>query len=359
MSNNLDIVKVMVGDSGSGGEAGLVPAPASGDAAAGKFLKADGTFAVPSGGGGGLTEITETLETTSPNNTVNAESLQVTGGTTNTDLVLGPKGTGAFILGPPPDGSTPGGNKRGTYTIDLQTARSAADQVGTGSRGVLLGSDNKVPNDTSVAIGYNNLSGQYLSNATAIGVSNISNGIAIGDSNTSQGSATVTIGTSNTATSGAPFGIAVGLSAQAHRWGMFAYSAGLFSATGDAQFTCQVLRRKTTTNSAVTLFADNSSTYCTIPSGKILACVINICGIKSDGTAAAHYVRQYAIKNVGGTTSEVYAAVTLGTDTAAGTSIAISADDTNDALKIEVTGITSETWRWVATVEGVEIGYGS
>lgn len=43
----------MVGDSGSGGTRGLVPAPASGDAAAGKFLKADGTWAVPSGGGGG------------------------------------------------------------------------------------------------------------------------------------------------------------------------------------------------------------------------------------------------------------------------------------------------------------------
>lgn len=43
----------MVGDSGSGGIKGLVPAPASGDAAAGKFLKADGTWAVPAGGGGG------------------------------------------------------------------------------------------------------------------------------------------------------------------------------------------------------------------------------------------------------------------------------------------------------------------
>ena len=34
----------MVGDSGSGGTKGLVPAPASGDAAAGKVLKADGTW---------------------------------------------------------------------------------------------------------------------------------------------------------------------------------------------------------------------------------------------------------------------------------------------------------------------------
>lgn len=36
-----------VGDSGSGGTKGLVPAPAAGDAAAGKFLSADGSFEVP------------------------------------------------------------------------------------------------------------------------------------------------------------------------------------------------------------------------------------------------------------------------------------------------------------------------
>ena len=41
---------VMVGDSGSGGTKGAVPAPGSGDAAAGKFLKADGTWAAPGGG---------------------------------------------------------------------------------------------------------------------------------------------------------------------------------------------------------------------------------------------------------------------------------------------------------------------
>lgn len=37
----------MVGDTGSGGTAGLVPAAPAGSAAAGKFLKADATFAVP------------------------------------------------------------------------------------------------------------------------------------------------------------------------------------------------------------------------------------------------------------------------------------------------------------------------
>jgi hypothetical protein len=39
----------MVGDTGSGGADGLVPAPPAGSAAAGKFLKADGTWEDPAG----------------------------------------------------------------------------------------------------------------------------------------------------------------------------------------------------------------------------------------------------------------------------------------------------------------------
>lgn len=45
------ILNAVVGDSGSGGTKGLVPAPAAGDAAANKFLKADGTWTSPSGSG--------------------------------------------------------------------------------------------------------------------------------------------------------------------------------------------------------------------------------------------------------------------------------------------------------------------
>lgn len=42
------MLNTVVGDSGTGGTKGLVPAPASGDTASGKFLKADGTWSVPS-----------------------------------------------------------------------------------------------------------------------------------------------------------------------------------------------------------------------------------------------------------------------------------------------------------------------
>ena len=44
------LLDVVVGDSGSGGTKGLVPAPAAGDAAANKYLKADGTWSTVSAG---------------------------------------------------------------------------------------------------------------------------------------------------------------------------------------------------------------------------------------------------------------------------------------------------------------------
>jgi hypothetical protein len=140
---------------------------------------------------------------------------------------------------------------------------------------------------------------------------------------------------------------------------MQAYSLDSFLAKGDAQSARFILRCRTTTNAGVEMALDGASTYLGIPSGKVMAMTMNISGVKSDGTAAAHYVRQYAVKNVTGTSSEVYAPVTIGSDNPSGTTIALSANDSDDTLRILVTGITSETWRWVATVDAVEIGYGA
>jgi hypothetical protein len=139
---------------------------------------------------------------------------------------------------------------------------------------------------------------------------------------------------------------------------MHARASGRFGANGDAQRARFVMRCKTTTNTGVEMALDGSTTYLGIPSGKIIACTINITGSKSDGTAVAHYLRQYCVKNVGGTSSEVYAPVTIGTDNAAGTTIALSANNADDTLRILVTGIAAETWRWVASVDAVEVAYG-
>lgn len=61
ITNFTKAIPAVIGDSGSGGTKGLVPAPAAGDAAANKFLHADGTFKTPTGSGsiGGTTGSTD------------------------------------------------------------------------------------------------------------------------------------------------------------------------------------------------------------------------------------------------------------------------------------------------------------
>jgi len=278
-------------------------------------------------------------------------------------IVITPKGVGAFIVGPKPDGTATGGNARGNYAVDLQISKTANTQIAAGINSVITGGKlNTASGELSFVGGGNtNQAGSYLA-AVGAGSGNNSNGYAsyvgCGTSNTANGSwAFVGGGTNNVASADMAF-VSGGRNASANRYALNAHSAGQFSQVGDAQKTTAVFRNKTTTNSAVELFLDGALQRYTITSSKIISMLINITGTKSDGSAVAHYVRQYSIKNIGGTTSQVYAAVTVGTDNAAGTSIAISADDTNDSLKIEVTGVAAETWRWVASVDAVEVGHG-
>lgn len=253
---------------------------------------------------------------------------------TNSALVLTPKGTGAFILGPKPDGTATGGNARGARAIDLQLSRSTNTLVASGDNSKTLGFNCTASGINSTAIGVN---------CNASGRSSISIGGDPSDNNTASGQ----------------YSVCYGFRSVADRFGMHAHGNGRFGVDGDAQRARFVLRCKTTTNTAVEMALDGATTYLGIPSGKIIACTINITGSKSDGTAVAHYLRQYCVKNVGGTSSQVYAPVTIGTDNAAGTVIALSANNTDDTLRIAVTGIAAETWRWVASVDAVEVAYGT
>lgn len=92
----------MVGDSGAGGVKGAVPAPGAGDAAALKFLKADGTWAVPAGSGGissvGLSTTAAWLTVGSSPLVANGTlTLNPTGGLTANQVLATPNGsTGAL-----------------------------------------------------------------------------------------------------------------------------------------------------------------------------------------------------------------------------------------------------------------------
>jgi len=285
--------------------------------------------------------------TASPNNTVNHACLEATGGTTNVSVSIKPKGTGSFSLHAP-DGTSAGGNVRGANAVDLQTSRSAAAQVASGAASIVM-------NQLCTASGRGAIAGGYQSVA-----SGQFEPVALGKFATASGTeGSVAIGPENVAS--ASYTNALGYGSTATRHGQTSYSGGYFAAAGDAQRVSFVLRRKTTNNTATTLMLDGSATRLTITPGKILFADVLVCGIKSDGSAAACYKRKIAIKNVGGSTSLVGSVEVMGTDIEdnASTDVTITADNTNDALQIDVTGITSETWRWVAVVEGLEVAYGT
>ena len=357
---------------------------ATGTPSASTYLRGDGTWSTVSAGVGGSTGSTDnavlradgtggaTLQasavvipdnyTASPNATVNHASIQATGATTNVSVSVVPKGTGSFSLHVP-DGTATGGNARGAHAVDLQTGRSAANQVASGDFAFAGGGRLNVISGSHAAI----VGGQegQATGAYAFGGGGRypyprgdRSATIGGEFPAADGQYSCVLGGSECQTTGIA-AIAHGVHSLGNRYAMRAFSGGRFAASGDAQAIECVLRNKTTTNSAVTLFLNGASLRLTITSGKILHATIHILGSKSDGTAVANYMRQVCIKNVGGTTSLVGTVNTIGTDEAAGTSIAITADDTNDALQINVTGVLSETWRWVAVVYGVELAYGT
>lgn len=300
--------------------------------------------------------------TASPNNTVNHASLQATGGTANVSVSIVSKGSGAFTLSVP-DGTSAGGNARGANAVDLQKTRSAATDVATGDDSFLGGRFSSSSCNYGFTFGRtnSNTSGQDAYILGNFCSTTAQSACAVGRSLTVSGQAAGCFGgEENQATAKYGF-VGGGYQAKADRYGMSAAASGQFSAVGDAQCIRFTARNKTTNNTATTLFLDGSSTRLTIPSGKIASLMCRISGIKSDGSAIANYVRRVVIKNVGGTTSLVGSVETIGTDIEdnASTDVVITADDTNDALQISVTGITAETWRWVAVVEGLEIAYGT
>jgi hypothetical protein len=298
--------------------------------------------------------------TASPNNTVNHASIAATGGTTNVSVSIVPKAAGAFCLAVP-DGTATGGNARGANAVDLQTSRTAASQVASGPGALVFGALCTASNAYSLAGGYGCVaSAQY---GFAVGFQCTAAGnyttFAFGEYCSATADNALAMGFG--ALASANHAMAFGRSANATRHAQYSHSAGAFAATGDAQYVRFIARRKTTDATPVTLILDGSSLRLTITSGKVMSVMCRICGIKSDGSAVANYVRRVVIKNVGGTTSLVGSVETIGTDIEdnASTDVAITADNTNDALQIDVTGIAAETWRWVAVVEGLEIAYGA
>lgn len=312
-------------------------------------------------GGNADSNLESIIITSGVSSTVNNVTLTIPSavGSTNVNLVLAPKGTGAIIVGSPPDGTSNGGNARGAGAIDIQTSRSAATQVASGASSICLGRLNTASNSDHIVIGSSN-SASAFAQSIVIGVgcsSTVGAGVVIGKNSSSTAQAAISIGEGNSSTGFAS--LATGYYSSALRRGQRSHSSGSFGGfNGDAQYVDFTGYVRTTNAIATEMALDGSSARLTIPSGRVMSGTINVQGVKSDGSVVAHYMRQFSIKNVGGVTSLV-AVNTIGTDVASGTAISVTANDASDFLSIQVTGIASEIWRWTAHIQAVETVYGT
>ena len=281
--------------------------------------------------------------------------LLASGGTTNQNAILSPKGTGAFQL-QLADSTSTGGNVRGNNAIDLQMSRSAASQVASGSYSFAAGSQNTPSGINSMAIGnYNEAIGNYSG--------------AIGQYHTVIGNSSFALGNSNTVTAdyAMAFGysctalglgsVSIGYQTTAPKYGQFAQSSGFFTRSGDAQISNLTARNITTNATQTELYLDASSSRVGVLTAGTYGFEVRITGRRTDTPGSSyHAVIEGTISNNSGTTAlDGSNTLRVITNTAGTWSAVVEADNTNDALVVKVTGESGATIRWVAAIKLVEV----
>jgi hypothetical protein len=248
------------------------------------------------------------------------------------------------------------GNSRATGTVDLQMSRTSATQIASGSNSfIAAGRNNTASGNFSAVVGGEGCSatGNY---SVASGLNASAGAGSLAHSATALGTNSAAFCSNATASAEATIAFSAGT---ADRRGMLAIgSPGISNFTGRGQSVQLQMRGYTTNATPTEMVVASGPIKLTIPENVALFGTIEIAAIQvTTPTETAHYVRKFAIQNLGGTTTLIGSVTTVGTDheTTAGMDVAITADDTGDFLKVEVTGIASTNLRWMACVRGVEI----
>ena len=278
-------------------------------------------------------------------------------------------GSGAMALG----GSYASGTNSVAAAIGSNTGTYGAKATGA----IAIGNSASVSFNYGVSVGY--LATVSGTNGIAIGVSATASGsaaiaisgnvatasgassIAIGDNTSATAISAVCIGTGSSVTQN--YGFAFGYNALSNVIGKYAYTGTTFGVDGDAQTGTYVLARSTTNATPTDL---TTNTFVVGATNQIV--------LLADSTLI--FRGQLVARNTASDTDSVVwefkgavrRGATAATTTLIGTpsidliasdgsswTFALTADTTNGALKVTVTGEAGKTIRWVATVNTTEV----
>ena len=215
-----------------------------------------------------------------------------------------------------------------------------------GGRGNRIGSDSAAGDieHASIAGGYNN----------RVEAMNASIGGGTGNAATGTAS-TVPGGATNEAAGNSS--LASGRQAKASLYGQHAQAAGRFAAAGDAQTSVLVARRITTNATPLELFLDGSAQRLTLADQDCWAFSILLVARRTDadGEGAGYRLEGVIHRNGSSTALVGNVSKTVLGESSAGWDANVTADDTNESLKITVTGEAGKTIRWAARIELAQV----
>lgn len=264
-------------------------------------------------------------------------------GDDNLSVRIMPVGTGAFYLD---NAGQTEGNARGSYAVDLQMYRGAANMVASGAY-------------SFAANGYNIVSGDYASGFGAANTVSGAKSVVFGGQTSVSGDYSCAVGQGCSA-AGA-YALASGYAASAYLYGQRAFANN--AAGGFGQESRLSMTVTSSGANQTNLWLNGLSVRSVIPANTSWTFYIQITARSTDAGTGDEESAAYEIKGLIERDNSAAATRLVGTpvvtelaeDDAAWT-VSVSADTTNGALQINVTGNNETAVRWVATVQLTEVG---
>jgi len=237
------------------------------------------------------------------------------------------------------------GHSKAGGDASLAIAIGTNSQGALGTQGIGIGKGAFSDYSYSVALGASALANANY--ATALGYDSEATGVS-----------SIAIG--NDAWAYAENSIAIGTDARADIIGKCAIASGYFAANGDAQGCTFILRSDTTNATAEAMTTNNSSASSNnqviVGTDSCMTFSGTIVGMQNGAQAYGSWKIEGLLVNDGGTTTVPNSAITVISNTS-NWGLALSADNSNNALKVQVTGEASHNIRWVAHIQAAEVKY--